>query len=182
MAGVTVWLTGLPASGKTTLAAALREALGESSRPVSVLDGDVMRQEMNAGLDFSLQGRTAATRHAGDRALALARDGHVVLVAMVSPLVKDRAAVRQQHRDEGLAFVEVWVSAPLAVCETRDPKGLYRRARQGQLTDMTGIDSPYQPPVDPEVTVATERLSPAEAAALVLAALDPPSAPPSRGR
>ena len=176
--GLTVWLTGLPAAGKTTIASALAHGLGDS-RPVSVLDGDVMRRGLNAGLGFSLLGRTAAAQRAGERALDLARRGHVVLVAMVSPLARDRDAVRRRHDDAGLAFVEVWVATPLSVCEARDPKGLYRRARLGQLSDMTGVDSPYEPPPHPEVVVATEHLSPATAAAQVLAALNLPTGGPS---
>jgi bifunctional enzyme CysN/CysC len=172
--GLTVWLTGLPAAGKTTIASALAQSLGDS-RPVSLLDGDVLRRGLNAGLGFSLPDRTTATRRAGERALELARHGHLVVVALVSPLAQDRDAVRRLHDEEGLAFVEVWVATPLSVCEARDPKGLYRRARLGQLSDMTGVDSPYEPPPHPEVVVATEHLSPATAAAQVLAALNLPT-------
>jgi adenylyl-sulfate kinase len=169
--GFTVWLTGLPASGKTTLAATLAVSIGESPQPVSVLDGDAMRQGMNAGLGFSLEDRRIAVRRAGERAVALARAGHVVLVAMVSPIRKDRAAVRRLHDQEGIAFVEVWVSTPLAVCARRDPKRLYHRARHGELTQVTGVDSPYEQPTRPAVAVTTEYLSPVEAADRVLTAL-----------
>ncbi len=170
--GITVWLTGLPASGKTTLADWLARSLAESSQPVRVLDGDALRHGMNAGLGYSLEDRRIAVQRAGAQAVALARASHVVLVAMVSPIRKDRAAVRKLHDQHGIAFVEVWVSTPLAVCARRDPKGLYHRARHGDLTQMTGIDSPYEPPTRPEVTVTTEHFSPGAAADHVLTSLE----------
>jgi bifunctional enzyme CysN/CysC len=171
--GITVWLTGLPAAGKSTIASTVAGILKHSSPPVSVLDGDILRRGLNAGLGFSLSGRRAAVRRAGDQALGLARRGHLVLVAMVSPLARDRDAVRRLHDRAGLDFFEIWVATPLSVCEARDPKGLYRRARLGLLSDMTGIDSPYEPPPHPDLVVATEHLSPAAAGAYVLSALGP---------
>jgi|ERR1700728_1190546 len=172
-AGLTVWLTGLPAAGKTTIADGLAVALRARSHLVQVLDGDRLRSTVNADLDFSLGARKEAARRAGELAVTLAQDGNVVVVAMVSPTAEDRAAVRQHHRNHGLCFVEVWVSTPLDVCEERDPKGLYKSARRGEIDNMTGIDSAYEPPSAPEVVIPTQDMSRNDAVLLLLGAIEP---------
>jgi len=142
------------------------------SSQVDILDGDTMRRGINAGLGYSLADRQQAVRRAGARAVELAREGHVVLVAMVSPIASERLTIRRLHQNEGLRFIEVWVSTPLGVCQQRDPKGLYRRAQKGELTNMTGIDSPYEPPLHPELVVPTHELTVAQGTARVLQALE----------
>jgi bifunctional enzyme CysN/CysC len=154
--GLTVWLTGLPGSGKTTsgnflLAALLRDGVAATS-----LDGDVLRAGISADLGFGPEDRDENVRRAGEIALMLASQGDVVIVSLVSPRRAARDTVRQRHRTRGVGFVEVHVAAPLAVCEERDPKSLYRRAREGSVANMTGVDDPYEPPLTPEVVLQTD--------------------------
>jgi len=145
--GLCVWLTGLPAAGKTTIAEALQAELESRGRIVTMLDGDgAMRQMLSAELGFSKEDRAMNVRRAGFVAAEIVKHGGAVICALVSPYADDRAAVRDMI---GPAFVEVYVHTPLCVCEQRDPKGLYRRARAGQLRHLTGIDDPYQEP-DPD--------------------------------
>lgn len=146
--GFCVWLTGLPAAGKTTIAGALQAELEKRGRVVTMLDGDgAMRQILSTGLGFSKEDRNMNVRRAGFVAGEIVRHGGAVICALVSPYADDRAMVRKMV---GNTFVEVYVHTPLPVCETRDPKGLYRRARAGELMHMTGLDDPYEAP-DPEV-------------------------------
>ncbi len=147
--GWTVWLTGLPAAGKSTLADHLADALTTRGRRAAVLDGDALRAGPSADLGFGRADRAESVRRAGLAALETARTGAVVVVALVSPFAVDRARVRAAHAAAEIAFVEVWVDTPLAVCERRDPKGLYARARRGQLREMTGVDDPYERPWRP---------------------------------
>ncbi len=165
---LTVWLTGLPGAGKSTIAEALCARLRGSGVPVAHLDGDELRRGLNAGLGFSRLDRAEAVRRAGNAALAAALAGSVVVVSMVSPYADDRAQVRSVHGDAGVAFAEVWVSAPLEVCRARDPKGLYARALTGELKGMTGVDDPYEDPSAPEMIVATDRVNVADAVAMVV--------------
>jgi bifunctional enzyme CysN/CysC len=151
--GATVWLTGLPASGKSTLAAALERELVFSGRIAYRLDGDNLRHGLNGDLGFGPADRTENVRRTAHAAQLLADAGVIVVAALVSPYVADRASARQIHTDQGLPFVEVFLDTPLELCEERDPKRLYARARAGELTGMTGVDDPYEPPTDPEVTV-----------------------------
>jgi adenylyl-sulfate kinase len=168
--GATVWLTGLPAAGKTTLAAAVRQALVEAGQPAYRIDGDVLREGLNSDLGFDVASRDESVRRAAEVARMFADAGTVAVVALVSPYAAARDAARARHEDDGLAFLEVWVATPLAVCERRDPKGLYSRARRGELVGLTGVDDPYEAPAAPEVIV--DGTAPArESAARVLEAL-----------
>jgi bifunctional enzyme CysN/CysC len=152
-AGATVWLTGLPASGKSTLAAALEAELVSSGRIAYRLDGDNLRHGLTGDLGFDPADRAENVRRTAHAARLLADAGVVVVVALVSPYLADRGAARQIHVESELPFLEVFVDTPLEVCERRDPKGLYARARAGQLTGMTGIDDPYEAPDAPDLTV-----------------------------
>ncbi|MGI9080798.1 MAG: adenylyl-sulfate kinase, partial [Thermoleophilaceae bacterium] len=149
--GVTVWLTGLPASGKSTIAAALEHALLERGRAAYLLDGDNLRHGLNGDLGFSASDRAENVRRTGEVARLFADAGLVALVSLVSPYAADRARARALHEREGLRFLEVYVNTPLEECERRDPKGLYARARAGELAGFTGIDDPYEAPERPEL-------------------------------
>jgi bifunctional enzyme CysN/CysC len=171
--GTTVWFTGLSGSGKSTIANEVAERLLETGRPAYLLDGDNVRHGLNADLGFSAADRTENVRRIGEVARLMADAGLVVLVPVISPYRVDRAGVRAMHDAAGLEFVEVFVDTPLELCEQRDPKGLYAKARAGELTGMTGIDDPYESPVDPELRLAPAPLG--EQAPAVLAPLPPPS-------
>jgi len=149
--GVTVWLTGLSGSGKSTIAYAVEERLVAAGRAAYVLDGDNLRHGINADLGFSKEDRTENIRRVGEIARLMADAGLVALVPVISPYNVDRDEVRRKHEEIGLRFVEVFVDTPLEVCEERDPKGLYARARAGEISGMTGIDDPYESPVSPEL-------------------------------
>ena len=167
--GVTVWMTGLPASGKSTVAAAVEARLLNEGRSAYVLDGDNLRHGLNGDLGFSASDRAENVRRTAEVSALLADAGVVVLVALVSPYRADRAAARAAHDRRGLPFLEVHVATTLEECERRDPKGLYARARAGELSGMTGVDDPYEPPESPDVVVGGESLE--ESVARVLAAL-----------
>ena len=149
LCGATVWLTGLSGSGKSTVANAVAERLLALGRPAYVLDGDNLRHGLNADLGFSAADRAENVRRVGEVARLLADAGLVALVPVISPYRADRDRVRHAHDVAGLLFVEVFVDTPLELCERRDPKGLYRKARAGEFTGMTGIDDPYEPPLRP---------------------------------
>jgi adenylyl-sulfate kinase len=168
--GATVWMTGLPASGKSTVAAAVEARLVGEGRPAYVLDGDNLRHGLNGDLGFSAEDRAENVRRTAEVAALCADAGVVVLVALVSPYRADRAAARAVHERLELPFVEVHVATSLEECERRDPKGLYARARAGELKHLTGVDDPYEPPEAPDVVVTGDE--PLEAAAeRLLAAL-----------
>ena len=152
--GATVWLTGLSGSGKSTIAVALEEHLLAAGRACYRLDGDNLRHGLNADLGFAEADRTENVRRVGEVARLFADAGLVALVPVISPYAAGRAAVRAAHERDGLAFLEVFVDTPLDVCESRDPKGLYAKAREGTLTGMTGIDAPYEAPDNPDVHVS----------------------------
>jgi len=167
--GRIVWLTGLSGAGKSTLAVALERRLFDAGRQVCVLDGDIIRTGLCEDLGFSAEDRTENIRRIGEVARLMAGAGLVVIVAFISPFRADRDLVRA-----GMPvgrFTEVFVNAPLEVCEQRDPKGLYAKARAGELTDFTGISSPYESPESPEVTVPTEQLSVNESVERIWAAV-----------
>ena len=169
LAGATVWFTGLSGSGKSTVADAVAVRLLAAGRPAYLLDGDNIRHGLNADLGFSAPDRAENVRRIAEVARLMADAGLVVLVPVISPYRAGRAQARG-YVVAGLPFVEVHVDTPLAECERRDPKGLYARARAGELTGMTGVDDPYEAPLDPDV-----RLQPAPVEAqvdIVLAALD----------
>jgi bifunctional enzyme CysN/CysC len=171
--GLTVWLTGLSGSGKSTIAHAVEERLVSSGRGAYVLDGDNLRHGINADLGFSKEDRAENVRRVGEIARLMADAGLVVLVPVISPYRADRAEVRRKHEEIGLAFVEVFVDTPLEVCEQRDPKGLYARARAGEIEGMTGIDDPYERPEHPDVTVDSSQSTEDETAEAVLRHLHP---------
>lgn len=166
--GATVWFSGLPASGKSTLAAQVEARLLAHGRPAYLLDGDNLRHGLCGDLGFSASERAENVRRAAQAGRLLADAGTVALVSLVSPYAADRARARAIHAEAGLPFLEVWVDTPLGECERRDPKGLYGRARRGELRGMTGIDDPYEPPAAPEVVVRPGQ----DGEALVAAALD----------
>jgi adenylyl-sulfate kinase len=153
--GVTVWLTGRPASGKTTVANALHAALVRLGVNTHRLDGDDLRRGLCRDLGFSRQDRAENARRAGGLALSIAKAGGVAIVSLVSPYEIDRAGVRELHGRAGVRFIEVHIDCPLAIAEARDPKGLYSRARAGQITELTGLDAPYEPPRAPDLSLDT---------------------------
>lgn len=161
LSGATVWFTGLSGSGKSTLANAVAAALLDAGRPAYVLDGDNVRHGLNAGLGFSAVDRAENVRRVGEVAKLMADAGLVALVPVISPYRTDRDRVRAAHEAAHLPFVEIFVDTPLSLCEERDPKGLYAKARAGELTGMTGIDDPYEAPDRPEL-----RLEPGDLTAL----------------
>ena len=172
LAGATVWFTGLSGSGKSTVANAVAGRLLAAGRPAYVLDGDNVRHGLNADLGFSAAARSENIRRVGEVARLMADAGLVVLVPVISPYRSDRERVRRIHEVADLAFVEVFVDTPLELCEQRDPKRLYARARAGELMDMTGIDAPYEPPTAAEVVLTPGDVS--AAADQVIAALPTP--------
>ncbi len=151
--GMTVWFTGLSGSGKSTIANAVAEKLMEANRPAYLLDGDNIRHGLNADLGFDAFDRTENVRRIGEVARLMADAGLVVLVPVISPYRADRDRVRAIHDVATLEFFEVFVDTPLDVCEQRDPKGLYRKARAGMLQGMTGLDAPYEAPSRPELVL-----------------------------
>ena len=153
LVGCTVWLTGLSGSGKSTVAFAVERELVATGRPAYVLDGDNLRHGLNAGLGFSAADRAENVRRVGEVALLLADAGVVALAPLVSPYRADRDRVRERHRLAGVPFVEVHVATSLVECERRDPKGLYARARAGEISGLTGIDDPWEPPLHPELVL-----------------------------
>ncbi|MGH2894359.1 MAG: adenylyl-sulfate kinase [Solirubrobacteraceae bacterium] len=152
--GATVWVTGLPSAGKSTLGAALEERLVLSGRFAYLLDGDNLRHGICGDLGFDEADRTRNILRVGEVASLFADAGAVAIVALVSPLAAAREAVRSQHAAADLPFIEVFVDTPLAECAARDTKNLYARARAGELADFTGVGQVYEPPDEPEVTVA----------------------------
>lgn len=162
--GFVVWLTGLSSSGKSTLGEGLCRHFETLGRRVELLDGDIVRQRLCKGLGFSKEDRDENIRRIGFVAELLARNGVIVVVSAISPY----RAVRDEIRGRIPAFVEVYVNAPLAVCERRDVKGLYRQARAGLLHGFTGIDDPYEAPLQPEVECRTDAETPAESVQKIL--------------
>ena len=167
--GVCVWLTGLSGSGKTSTAETLAALIRERGRPVSLFDGDVIRRHLSAGLGFSREDRDVNVRRVGFVAAEIVRHGGVVVCALISPYAEARADVRRMV-GEG-RFVEVFVNTPLSVCEARDAKGMYARARRGELKGFTGIDDPYEPPTHPEIELDTVSRTVEENAARIMAYL-----------
>jgi bifunctional enzyme CysN/CysC len=169
--GVTVWLTGLSGSGKSTVATEVERQLVAAGRPAYVLDGDNVRHGLNGDLGFSAEDRAENVRRVGHVARLFADAGLVALVPLISPYRADRDAVRALHAAAGLPFVEVHVDTPIELCEVRDPKGLYAKARAGEITGFTGIDDPYEAPAAPELVLRPDDGDAAAMAALVLALL-----------
>jgi bifunctional enzyme CysN/CysC len=166
--GAVVWFTGLSGSGKSTIAVEVERALVDRGRAAYLLDGDNLRHGLNGDLGFSAEDRDENVRRVGEVAALFADAGVVALVPLVSPYRAARDSVRGRVVGAGLRFVEVHVATPLEECERRDPKGLYARARAGELTGMTGIDDPYEAPEQPELTLTPADGDPAAQAARVL--------------
>ncbi|KQV19579.1 adenylyl-sulfate kinase [Kitasatospora sp. Root187] len=163
--GATVWLTGLPSAGKTTLAFALAERLRAEGHRVEVLDGDEIREFLSKGLGFSKEDRHTNVTRIGFVAEKLAANGVKVLAPVIAPYADSRAAVRERHASEGTAFLEVHVATPVELCSERDVKGLYARQAAGEISGLTGIDDPYEAPADPELRLQTQNRTVAESAA-----------------
>ena len=163
-AGVTVWFTGLSGAGKSTVAGTLFHLLSGRGERAFLLDGDDLREGLNADLGFTAEDRAENVRRVGEVALLFSRAAHVTLVTVISPYATGRDAVRKRHDTSAVPFVEVHVATPLEVCEARDPKGLYRRARAGEIARFTGVSDPYEPPDSPELVLVTDGRS-AEACA-----------------
>src|SRR5262249_43723308 len=157
--GCTIWLTGLPSSGKSTIGFSLEHVLVEGGHLAYVLDGDNIRHGLNKNLGFSAEDRAENIRRIGEVAKLFADAGIITITSFVSPYRKDRDGVRELHKAGMLPFIEVFIDTPVAICETRDPKGLYAKARAGQLKGFTGVDDPYEPPTTPEVTLEAGELS-----------------------
>lgn len=153
--GATVWFTGLPSAGKSTIAHALADSLASEGYRVQVLDGDEVRPQLSAGLGFSRSDRDINVTRIGWVAQLLASHGVIVLVPVIAPYAAARQSVREAHQAAGVPFAEVYVSTPVAEAERRDVKGLYAKARSGQLTGLTGVDDPYEPPADAELVLDT---------------------------
>ncbi len=166
--GVTIWFTGLSGAGKTTISHAVGEKLRSQRRNIEILDGDIVRQNLTKGLGFSKEDRDENIRRIGFVSHLLTRNGVIVLVSAISPYREIREEVRQKIGD----FVEIYVNAPLAVCEERDVKGLYKRARAGEIKGFTGIDDPYEPPLNPEVECRTDLEELSESIGKVFAKLE----------
>ena len=151
--GLTVWLTGLSGSGKSTVAVALEQQLVAAGVPAYLLDGDNLRHGLNGDLGFDAASRNENVRRAGEVAVLFADGGIVAIVPLISPYRADRDRVRARHVELGLRFVEVFVDTPIELCEERDVKGLYAKARAGEITGFTGIDDPYEAPEHAELVL-----------------------------
>jgi adenylylsulfate kinase len=189
--GATLWFTGLSGSGKSTIAFTLEHALVQRGRLAYVLDGDNIRFGLNAGakiladkrgyaesaakrfgLGFSAEDREENIRRIGEVARLFADCGVITMTSFISPYRKDRDRVRALHTENGVPFLEIHVKTPLDVCEQRDPKGLYKQARAGQLKGFTGIDDPYEEPLNPELVLDATSTSPQEATVLIVGHLE----------
>jgi adenylylsulfate kinase len=168
--GVTVWMTGLSASGKSTIACILEQMLLHKKKHAYRLDGDNIRMGLNKNLGFSAEDRTENIRRIGEVAKLFSDAGVIAITSFISPYKKDRDAVRAGMKPG--EFIEVYVQVSLAEAEKRDPKGLYKKARAGQLKGFTGIDDPYEAPEKPEILVETEKASAADAAGQILKYLE----------
>jgi len=157
--GATIWFTGLSGSGKSTIAVALEEALYDMRKLSYRLDGDNVRLGINKNLGFSEQDRKENIRRIGEIAKLFGDAGTIALSSFISPYKADRDEVRQLHEAANLAFVEVFVDCSLAVAEERDPKGLYKKARAGEIKNFTGIDDPYEAPTNPEIHLKTDEMT-----------------------
>jgi adenylylsulfate kinase len=163
--GCTLWFTGLSGSGKSTIAFTLEHALVQAGHLAYVLDGDNIRHGLNKNLGFSAADREENIRRIGEVAKLFADTGVIAMTSFISPYRKDRDLVRSLHDAGQLPFIEVHVNTPIETCEQRDPKGLYKKARAGQLKNFTGIDDPYEAPLKPELTIDATSVSPQQAAA-----------------
>jgi len=168
--GVTVWMTGLSASGKSTIACILEQMLLHQKKHAYRLDGDNIRHGLNKNLGFSADDRAENIRRIGEVAKLFTDAGVIAITSFISPYKKDRDAVRAGMKPG--EFIEVYINVSLAAAETRDPKGLYKKARAGEIKGFTGIDDPYEAPEKPEIVIDTERTRAADAAKQILAYLE----------
>ena len=166
--GCTIWFTGLSGSGKSTIAYTLEHALVQRGHLAYVLDGDNIRHGLNKNLGFSAADREENIRRIGEVAKLFADCGVLTMTSFISPYRADRDKVRALHVEGKLPFIEVFVNTPLETCEQRDPKGLYKKARAGQLKGFTGIDDPYEAPLQPELSIDATSTSPQDATVLLL--------------
>ena len=169
--GCTIWFTGLPSSGKSTTAFTLEHELISLGYLAYVLDGDNVRHGLNKNLGFSADDREENIRRIGEVAKLFADAGVITMTSFISPYRKERDMARKIHGEAGLRFVEVFVDTPVEICEERDPKGLYKKARRGELKGFTGIDDPYELPLNPELVVKTAEHSPQIITAQILSFL-----------
>lgn len=169
--GATVWLTGLPSAGKTTIAHALAATLRAEGRRVEVLDGDEIRTFLSAGLGFDRADRDTNVQRIGFVAELLASHDVLTLVPVIAPYADSREAVRKRHQAEGTAYVEVHVATPVEVCADRDVKGLYAQQAAGALTGLTGVDDPYEEPREPDLRIESQEQTVAESAGALYALL-----------
>lgn len=170
--GATIWFTGLSGSGKSTVAVALESELARRGKLSYRLDGDNVRLGINKNLGFSAEDRAENIRRIGEIAKLFVDAGVIVLSSFVSPYVADRDRVRQLHADGGMDFIEVYVDVPLEEAEKRDPKGLYKKARAGEIKNFTGIDDPYEAPLNPELVLPSHKMTLEEEVAAVIALLE----------
>ncbi|MBJ3809608.1 adenylyl-sulfate kinase [Streptomyces flavofungini] len=169
--GATVWLTGLPSAGKTTIAHELARTLREGGHRVEVLDGDEIREFLSAGLGFSREDRHTNVQRIGFVAELLARNGVLALVPVIAPFTDSREAVRKRHQLGGTAYLEVHVATPVEVCSVRDVKGLYAKQAAGEISGLTGVDDPYEEPESPDLRIESQDQTVQESAAAVFALL-----------
>ncbi|MET8450486.1 adenylyl-sulfate kinase [Streptomyces sp. NPDC005209] len=169
--GATVWLTGLPSAGKTTIAYELAGRLRREGHRVEVLDGDEIRESISVGLGFSREDRHTNVQRIGFVAELLARNGVKVLVPVIAPYADSRDAVRKRHEENATPYLEIHVATPVEVCSMRDVKGLYARQAAGELSGFTGVDSPYEEPEMPDLRIQTQRQTARESAASLYALL-----------
>mgnify|MGYP002403499058 FL=1 len=166
--GATIWLTGLSGSGKSSLAVELERRFVAEGRHAYLMDGDNLRHGLNSDLGFSDDDRRENIRRTSEVAALFADSGAVAIVSLISPFTDERERAREIHAERGLPFFEVFVDTPLEVCEQRDPKGLYAKARRGEISQFTGIDSPYERPEHADIVVTPDDGQPTEAADAVL--------------
>ncbi|KAK2467759.1 hypothetical protein APHAL10511_000054 [Amanita phalloides] len=166
--GLTIWLTGLSGSGKSTIACELEQHLLQSEKYAYRLDGDNIRFGLNKDLGFDEKSRNENIRRISEVAKLFADSGCIAITAFISPYRNDRARARQLHEAAGLPFIEVFIDAPLEVVESRDPKGLYKKARTGDIKEFTGISAPYETPETPDIHIKTHELSVNEAVRTIL--------------
>ena len=171
LAGATVWLTGLSGSGKSTIANELARELLNTSRLAYILDADNVRHGLNADLGFTDEDRAENIRRMAEVACLFADSGLVAVVPIISPFIASRAHARKIHEDRNLKFIEVHVATPLDECERRDTKGLYAKVRSGDMTGLSGVDSPYEAPKSPDVVVGANSESLQQSAAMIMAKL-----------
>ena len=166
--GATLWFTGLSGSGKSTMAFTLEHALVQRGHLAYVLDGDNIRHGLNKNLGFSAADREENIRRIGEVAKLFADGGIITMTSFISPYRKDRDTVRALHATAKLPFIEIHVNTPIGTCEQRDPKGLYKKARAGELKNFTGIDDPYEAPTSPELTIDATSTTPQQATLMLL--------------